>query len=484
MKHLKLLILSLFGIFYGLSAQVRSSKELIILDQPGYPFIFELNQGESQTVLRSYKGKTTRRIIKLVSFKPYMETNYWFPDSLGKKNYYQAEVNLDVSGRKVTLYHRPYQMPVTVNGLRINIENVKEWDEHGEYGKTGTMKKQVRIAVCMENESWGPETIAFPINDYRWRASVYNNTWSGLVPFNLLYYHRGEDYGAIPDLLDVVSSIDGKIISTPVPMGDNGSNGVVIESTEGIRFRYAHMNFESIVKDYTVGKDIKAGTILGKTGMTWNGRKSQYNDPHLHIDLSIKGVEVSSFPYLMEAYLRKYQDKAIAIAGGYRFAVPGEAIGLDANRSFGRNNIPLKKFQWKLSDGRIVNKPLTSVTYNTPGIFCEELTVENNEGEQDRDFLYVTVYDPLLGKNIASGWAFYYPIRAIKPGDKVLFWNRLTRTTTDVMINYGDNSSWEIIQTESRHSFRDAGSYVVTLKSTGPGNVPVTLKMEVIVENR
>ncbi len=72
----------------------------------------------------------------------------------------------------------------------------------------------------------------------------------------------------------------------------------------------------------------------------------------------------------------------------------------------------------------------------------------------------------------------------LKPGDEVLFWNRLKGTTTDVMINYGDNSSWEIIQTESRHSFRDAGSYVVTLKSTGPGNVPVTLKMEVIVENR
>ena len=52
--------------------------------------------------------------------------------------------------------------------------------------------------------------------------AVYNNTWSGLVPFNLLYYHRGEDYGAIPDLLEVVSSIDGKIVSTPVPEGRKG----------------------------------------------------------------------------------------------------------------------------------------------------------------------------------------------------------------------------------------------------------------------
>ncbi len=484
MKFSKSLILTSISILIAISCAVRPSEEVIILNQSGYPFIFELNPGESQKIIRSYKGISADRIIKVNSVKSIMETNFWFHDSLGKKNYYQADVELDVSGTVVTLHHRPYQMPVTINGLRISIENIKEWDEHGRYAKTEGMKKQVRIAVCMEGEPWGPESIIFPINNYTWRAAVYNNTWSSLVPFNLLYYHRGEDYGAIPDLLDVVSSIDGKIISTPVPEGPNGSNGVIIENPDGSSFRYAHMNFETIVKENVAGKDIKAGDLIGKTGMTWNGFKSQHLDPHLHIGFTVKDIDVNSFPYLMEAYLRKYTDKVIAIAGGYRFAVPGEKVGLDASRSFDRNTLPLKSVQWKLSDGTVENNFISSITYSKPGIYSEELLVETEDGYTDRDFLYVTVYDTTGANNTATGWAYYYPVRDIKAGDEVIFWNRLAGTISDVMINYGDDSSWEIIGAEAKHIFKTAGKFVVTLKSTGPGNAPVTLKMEVVVEER
>jgi hypothetical protein len=35
------------------------------------------------------------------------------------------------------------------------------------------------------------------------------------VPYNKLYYHRGEDYGAIPDRLDVVAPFEGTVIATP-----------------------------------------------------------------------------------------------------------------------------------------------------------------------------------------------------------------------------------------------------------------------------
>lgn len=484
MKYSKSLILTSISFLMAISCNVRPSDEVIILDQPGYPFIFELDPGESQNVIRSYNGKTIKSYIKLNSSKSFMETNYWFNDSLGKQNYYQTNVELDISGQVVILHHRPYQMPETINGLRINIENIKDWDEHGRLGKTGGMKKQVRISVCLEGEPWGPESIIFPIDNYIWRAAVYNNTWSALVPFNLLYYHRGEDYGAIPDLLDVVSSIDGKIISTPLPDGPKGSNGVVIENPDGVTFRYAHMNFETIVKENTVGKEIKAGDLIGKTGMTWNGFKSQHLDPHLHIGLTIKDIDVNSFPYIMEAYLRKYTDKVIAIAGGYRFAVPGEKVELDASRSFDRNNLPLKSVKWNLSNGTIESNPLISITYNEPGIYTEELIVETEAGDTDRDFLYVTVFDPSGVNNTASGWAYYYPVRGIKAGDEVIFWNRLTGTISDVMINYGDESSWEIIGAEASHIFKKAGKFVITLKSTGPGKAPVTLKMELVVEEK
>ena len=113
----------------------------------------------------------------------------------------------------------------------------------------------------------------------------------------------------------------------------------------------------------------------------------------------------------------------------------------------------------------------------------EELIVESGEGDQDRDFLYVRVFDPERGRNIASGWAYYYPVRGIKPGMEILFWNRLEKTTSDVNINFGDNSLWYIISKETTHKYEKPGHYVVTLKSTGPENEPVTLKMELYVEN-
>ncbi len=241
------------------------------------------------------------------------------------------------------------------------------------------------------------------------------------------------------------------------------------------------MNYENLVKHYTCGTQVKAGDVIGKTGMTWNGKKSQYSDPHLHVEFLVNGMHVNTYPWLMEAYLRKYPDQVVAVAGGYRFAVPGEKIVLDATRSFDRNGLPPDKVTWKLSDGRIVNTPVTSILCSKPGIYSEELIVVDKEGRQDRDFLYLTVFDPVKKRNMAYGWAYYYPVRGIKPGDKVLFWNR-NGTSAETMIDYGDGSPEEIIKKEINHSYVKSGRFVVTLSSTGPNNEPLTLKMEVVVE--
>src|SRR3546814_16843238 len=92
------------------------------------------------------------------------------------------------------------------------------------------VEKDVRLSICLEGESWGPESLKFPILDYRWRASAYNNTWSSLVPYNKLYYHRGEDYGAIPDKLDIIAPLDGEIMDTPLPDGDIASHALFLRS--------------------------------------------------------------------------------------------------------------------------------------------------------------------------------------------------------------------------------------------------------------
>jgi hypothetical protein len=485
MKKIQLLILFVGVIFRGLQGQNQPSEGAIILDRPGFPFIFELNTGESCLINRSYNGTTVGRRIKLLGFQAYSEPNYWFTDPVPPSDYYQFRVDLDVSGEKISIFHRPYQMPVKVNGLRIYIENMKDWGKTPSGFDRDSLTRQVRIAVCLADEPWGPGDIIFPVNNYRWRANVYNNTWSSLVPYNFLYYHRGEDYGAIPDLLDLAAPISGKILVTPLSGKKSGSNEIVIGNTSGLKFNFYHMDLETIVQDYTAGTRIEAGSVFAKTGMTWDGRKAQGTDPHVHVDLDVDNVKVASFPYLMEAYLRKYPDPVFAVAGGYRFAEPGKQVILDGGLSFTRDMAPVKNYQWKLSNGKIIKTPEAVIIYDKPGLYAEELLVETEEGYQDRDFLSVRVYDPKKGKDIADGygwWAYYYPLRGIKPGTPVLFWNRLDGTKSDVRINYGDDSAWEIIDREATHKFRKPGSYVVTLQSTFREDEPLTLKMEVIVE--
>ncbi|GEM_PF-860891 len=468
--------------YSALSSQELINKGSIILNEKGYPFIFELNPGESQTVTRTWKEKTITREIKLISVKLFREPNLWFDNSISTFNYYAADVLVEISGKPATIHHRPYQMPQTVDSIRIYIENIKDWDDHGKLGREGNLRKQVRFSVCSAHDSWGPESIIFPLNNFHWRSSVYNNTWSGLVPFNLLYYHRGEDFGAVPDKIEVVSPIKGRITRTPLPNGDGGSNTFCIRNEEGLEFSFSHMDIETIDKKLVGDESIESGEVIGKTGMTWNGRRSQYQDPHLHVELRHKGVALASFPYLMEAYMRKYPDEVFAVAGGYRFALPGDTVALDASRSFTRDSKPVKSCIWKLSDGRTINNMTASVIHNQPGIYSEELTVFAQDGNIDKDFLYLVVFDPKDPKNLQFGWAYYYPVRDLKPNDDILFLNRLKKTDSDVMINYGDTPEWSSIKEESRHAYGKPGLYVVTLKSGDNEKMPVTLKMEVRVD--
>jgi len=128
-----------------------------------------------------------------------------------------------------------------------------------------------------------------------------------------LYYHRGEDLGAIPDKLEVSAWADGQIIKSPLPTGNIGSNSILIKSQNGLEFYYSHCNTESIDPGILVGKYVKKGQHISKTGMTWNGQESQHNDPHLYSELNFNWYQISLFPYLIEAYFRKYDENFLLL---------------------------------------------------------------------------------------------------------------------------------------------------------------------------
>jgi hypothetical protein len=460
-----------------------SDDSKIIMNIPGYPLVFELNMGDSILIERSYQNKHIAKIITLKDFRLFKEHNSWVNDSLGKSDFYKAEVDIIVSGKFFTLKMQPYQMPLIVDGLRIYVEAVRKTDEIPNLDPVDKLKKDVRLSVVMDGEPWGvPSDLEFPVNEYRWRSASYNNTWGALVPFNLLYYHRGEDYGAIPDKMDVTAWVDGEIILSPLSGSQNGSNSIMIRDKNGFIFDYSHCNSEFIDSCIMEGKTVKKGQYIAKTGMTWDGRKSQYSDPHLHTGMGYNGYQISLFPYSIEAYFRKYDDKVLAVAGGYRFAKTGDTVGLDATRSFCRDGEEIVSWQWKLHDGQIVNQPITNIQYSLPGYYSEELIVKTASGAVDKDFLQVRIYGPDSDRKIAYGWAYHYPVRNNKTGHEILFWNRLINSGKDVKIDFGDGTTIQTIMEEIRHSYKKSGNYTAELISQGVNNEPVSVKMEVIID--
>lgn len=482
MRTIKLFaLIAVFALVLHFSPAGAIAGSHVIRDQPGWPIVFKLNIGDSCKVKRVVGGKTIERAVKLISVSEHWEPDYWIEDNQSQRTICKADVVVEVSGIRATLTARPYQMPVIVNGLKLYVETTRRWKSSRSAG-IRRMDADVSLSAVAENESWGPTDMVFPIRNYRWRSSTYNNTWASLVPYNRLYYHRGDDFGAIPDRLPVVASMEGKVIRSPLPDGDGRSNGLTIKSASGMTLRFAHMNIETIDPTLTAGTQVQAGRVLGKTGMTWAGRKSQSSDPHLHMGFRYDKTVISTYPFLVEAYLRMYDDRVLAVAGGYQFATPGQTIELDGSRSVPRQGRKITTYQWRLHNDKVIKEPKVQVSYRKPGLYSEELVVRTNDGSEDRDFVQVRVYDPNRGRHVSKGWFYHTPVRGIRPGTKVLFWNRLYVTRGRVAIDFGDGTPPETIDKEIYHTYNKPGIYTVTLRATNPTAEPAVLKMRVVVE--
>ena len=270
----------------------RPQSPRTVLDIPEWPTVFDLNSGDTCRLNRQVDGRTIERYVQLIGVQEFWEPDFF--TGVGESRTLRlAEVTVEVSGVRAKLLGRPYQMPVNVNGLRIYVEATRRWAHDADIERLAEMDADVRLSAMAEGETWGPSGFVFPVKNYRWRSNSYFNTWNALVPYNRLYYHRGEDFGAIPDCLPVVIALPGRVVQSPLPAGDGESNGVVIANAAGIRVEYYHMNTESIAETAVAGAQVDAGDLLGKTGMTWAGRRSQTHDPHLHFGLRVRETAIS-----------------------------------------------------------------------------------------------------------------------------------------------------------------------------------------------
>lgn len=471
------------AVFWGFMNAAQAQTPYVLWNAEEWPVVVELKSGEKYKIERKFNGETIKRSIRLVSCKESTEPDLWIRENSARQTLCDAEVVVEVDGVRATLHARSYQSPCLVNGLRIYVESTKLWANQVELAPLGWRGGDVRFSVVAEGESWGPPALRFPIQQFRWRSSSYNNTWLSLVPYNKLYYHRGEDFGAVPAHLPVVAMLDGEVVASPLPNGDGDSNLLIVEHPCGIKNQYAHMDIENIDPRFTVGTPVRAGDILGKTGMTWSGQKSQTHDHHLHTDFILKDTNISSYPFLVEAYLRDYPDSVLAIAGGYAFGLPGQTIHLDASRSVVRCGEKITKFTWLLHDGKVMDAEEMNLQYDRPGLYSETLVVRTDRGNEDRDYLQVRIYDPEHPRQIASGWFYHWPVRGILPGSDVEFHNCLSGAKGDVLIDFGDGSDPQPIQKTAAHSYIKPGVYSASLKATSEYGEPTEIQMRVVVDN-
>lgn len=468
----------LFGGLEGLPHESKHDEQ----PRATLPLVFELDLGQARQIRVTGPAGPVERSVQLLAVREFYWPNHHIPDLAQRRVFRSAEVDVEVSGTRTTLLARPFEMPRTINGLRLNVETTRGWATAPQLDPMPEVRGAVRFSCVAAGAPWGPSELRFPVRNYRWRANTYGNTWLALVPYNQHYYHRGEDFGAIPDQLEVIASLGGMITRSPLPDGDKDSNGLRIRCLSGVDLDYYHMDLETIVPCRTNGAAVKTGDPLGCTGMTWAGRKSQHNDPHLHWGVSVGGVPLASYPFVVEAYLRDYADPLLAVAGGYHYALPGETVELDASRSLARPGRRIVRYQWRLHDGREVDGPRASVQANRPGLFSEELRVLADDGSEDRDYAQLRVWNAKIGAPFAAGWFYHWPVRGGRPGAQILFWNRLYKTTGPVEINFGDGSGPVRMYQEITHAYGKAGTYTASLRSLGPADEPVEVRMRVVIE--
>ncbi len=437
-----------------------------------WPTTVDVDPGETVTAVRNGVPHTFR-ILSDAQGQPAI-THETMPFPTTAPDYrvnYAARVRLEVDGQEVEVVARPLQYPIDAAGLRLYLDGTQEWLEVGIYAVA--IPKRIRLRFTAAGESWGPATLRFPVGDYRWYATTYNNTWLGIVPqgVDTTYYHKGEDFGAVPERLPVFAPEAGTVTTSEWSVQFTAADGTIT--------RMFHMNPPTIV--VAAGQALAAGQLLGLTGQYGNGN----SDPHLHYDFRWDANEPGTYPFAADAYLRDYPDAGIPVAGGYQFMFAGDTLTLDGRRSLARPDRTITGYRWILHDGTVVDGPTAALTPTEPGFYSEELRVLFDDGREERGFTAVRAFARgAAGQMPITGFVYEYPVRGITPGSQVTIGHYpFGEGGNERTIDFGDGSPVETVygyQPTVAHAYAAPGLYTVTIRTVG--GMKQILKTSVLVE--
>jgi len=442
-----------------------------ILDVRAKPASIELTRGIS-VLLRT--SEDAFRTVKLIALEE--RTEPYFESATGSiaQAVVEARALLEIDGKRHWLSGGPFHLPVTLEGLPLLIACTRNW---AGGISPDPLKADVRLEI-----GDAPREALFPVKNYRWRVMNYQHTFLALaVNQARLYYHRGEDFGMIPDLEEALSVTDGEVTVVPGPKGDGRSNGFVVAGSDGLQYRYAHMNAPNIEPALKPGSAVSRGQKLGLTGNTWNG--GPVGDPHLHLDLTTSGDGRNyrhSFPMIAAAYVSAYPNELRPVAGGWRHVYAGQEIALDGSKSLPAADGRIVSHEWTFSDGRKASGARQVMKYTAPGTYTEMLTVRDDKGRQASDFVEIFVLSAEQRQPPPYAWINYYPIRGIRPGDEVKFLTRFAHMK-EVTIDFGDGHV-QPYSLNTVHRYAKPGVFNVTVRGQNSGSGPGVFHVRVFID--
>ncbi|WP_373264362.1 PKD domain-containing protein [Hungatella hathewayi] len=439
------------------------------------PECYELSVGEVITGAFDGDNLFTVRLIGVESYyEPFYQSGKWYDIFL------KAKVDMEVNGVAASLWCKPYQTPVNVAGLNILVDLVK--------GVAGGLHKchldgDIRFSGRDANLPWISENYCFPIRDYKWKGSNYIHTWNGFVSIDssteTIYYHRGEDFGAVPDRYQFAALDDSVMERVPGKMGDNGSNRIITRDDQ-YQYRYCHANAPFLEDLFYKGRRLQKGEGIKLTGNTWNG--GPVLDPHLHIGIENfqETILINTFVPMLYAYKDSYPDELLVTTEGFRFCIEGDTIVLDASDTEKINECSGLEYRWELSDGTVVQGEKAEVCYKNPGTYTEKVVVRDEMGRRGVDHVIVSVFKE-TGSERPFCWLNAYPMRKIGVMEDVEFLVGYYNMNS-AEIEFGDGTCLEVSSGHHyHHAYEAPGYYTVTVRGRGEGGSGV-FKIEVIVD--
>jgi len=401
----------------------------------------------------------------------------------------EARVKVEVNGVEAWLTSANYNLPQQVGGVQIDCPITRGYNVNSGEDSWG-LEKDARLRLWPAGAPWvEPGTFVYPLKQ-RWFATStqFSNEPTyvdgGDKPDRKkIYYHNDLDFGGCEGLVEVVAATDGLVVSVANQTLDGYSltpvrpryDVVYVLDGRGWYYRYSHLH--TIDPAIQKGSRVKMGQrigILGKEGASggWT---------HLHFGIksrqpSGKWGTQEAYAFAWEAYVREQKPAVIAVARPHHFIRAGEAITLDASKSWAASG-KIVGHEWTLCDGTKHGGAKFEHTYVKPGSYSEIVKVTDDAGHTSYDFAIVQV----IGddeKNIPPAiHPSFAPTMNLKPGDTITFKVRTFRDHGGETWDFGDGTPPVKVVSDGNavplakdgyavttHAFAQAGDHIVSVE--------------------